>query len=545
MTSNSSYGTFSGVHRRSSSEGGQFVLQMEDMNASAPQPSRPQQQREHDDLEVSSRRGLGLDAWCLPPIPVINEAAARFAESASNLGRQIAKVVEETVAPLPPSPSFSNGSNGLNNDSERFLLDFIDSPNVAATSPRVAADAVTESNSILSNLGVEQAQAIFASTSKSMMAMGQQILSGPPAAWHGLVTRVQTTLRGSADDIGWLQKMPNALPVEDDTAGFLRALEIISHGVHILPNSVTYLLIPGLFSNHGPLYFVDTKKYFLKLGLSCHIAKIHSEAAVEKNATEIKEHILELYWGSQKKIVLLGHSKGGVDAAAACSMYWDELKDKVVGLALIQSPYGGSPVAADILREGQIADFETRRIMEMLVSKVLKGDLQALLDLTYEKRREFLAKYTYPSDLPTICFHTEASRAPGWVATMSHIAHADVVANMKLPVAFPLAAAMAICALHLEIRYGEKSDGLVTRKDAEVPGSIVVRPEKKLDHGWMVYSPVSRDPLEPDAAQMCEALVTLLLNHDKWKRPQTPVTPQAEAVVSDAQQHAETVVPPS
>jgi hypothetical protein len=124
---------------------------------------------------------------------------------------------------------------------------------------------------------------------------------------------------------------------------------------------------------------------------------------------------------------------------------------------------------------------------------------------------------------------------------MSHIAHADVVASVKLPVAIPLAAAMAICALHLEIRYGEKSDGLVTRNDAEVPGSIVVRPEKKLDHGWMVYSPVSQDPLEPNAAQMCEALVTLLLNHDKWKRPQTPITPQAEATVSDAQEHAEAV----
>jgi hypothetical protein len=47
--------------------------------------------------QVSPRRGLGLDAWCLPPIPVINEAAARFAESASNLGRQIAKVVGELM----------------------------------------------------------------------------------------------------------------------------------------------------------------------------------------------------------------------------------------------------------------------------------------------------------------------------------------------------------------------------------------------------------------------------------------------------------------
>ena len=33
----------------------------------------------------------------MPPIPVINEAAARFAESASNLGRQIAKVVGELM----------------------------------------------------------------------------------------------------------------------------------------------------------------------------------------------------------------------------------------------------------------------------------------------------------------------------------------------------------------------------------------------------------------------------------------------------------------
>lgn len=48
-------------------------------------------------MQVSPRRGLRLDAWCLPRIPVINEAAVRFAESASNLGRQIAKVVGELV----------------------------------------------------------------------------------------------------------------------------------------------------------------------------------------------------------------------------------------------------------------------------------------------------------------------------------------------------------------------------------------------------------------------------------------------------------------
>ncbi|XP_022893334.1 uncharacterized protein LOC111407871 [Olea europaea var. sylvestris] len=108
------------------------------------------------------------------------------------------------------------------------------------------------------------------------------------------------------------------------------------------------------------------------MGLACHIAKIHSEASVERNAWELKQYIEELYWGSGKRIMLLGHSKGGVDAAAALSIYSHELKDKVGGLALVQSPYGGTPVASDILREGQVADKETRKIMEFLICKLIK-----------------------------------------------------------------------------------------------------------------------------------------------------------------------------
>ena len=93
---------------------------------------------------------------------------------------------------------------------------------------------------------------------------------------------------------------------------------------------------------------------------------------MEHNALELKQYIEELYWGSGKRVMLLGHSKGGVDSAAALSIYWSELEDKVAGLALVQSPYGGSPIASDIFREGQIADKETRRIVELLVCKMIK-----------------------------------------------------------------------------------------------------------------------------------------------------------------------------
>ncbi|XP_010264385.1 PREDICTED: uncharacterized protein LOC104602397 [Nelumbo nucifera] len=345
--------------------------------------------------------------------------------------------------------------------------------------------------------------------------------------FQSLIARARRTVHGSADDIGWLQHASEMPPVEDGTQRFMELLDNIRHGVHTLPNSMIYLLVPGLFSNHGPLYFVSTKLCFSKMGLACHIAKIHSEASVEKNAREIKEYIEEIYWGSKKRVLLLGHSKGGVDAAAALSMYWSDLKDKVAGLVLAQSPYGGSPIASDIMREGQLGDYvKLRKLMEILICKVIKGDIQALEDLTYEKRKEFLKKYQLPRELSVVSFHTEAAITPGVLASLSYVAHAEVpmVAPLtlsqsaKVPVVMPLAAAMAACAQLLQVRYGEKSDGLVTCRDAEVPGSVVVRPKRKLDHAWMVYSSMKDDPCEANASQVCEALLTLLVEIGQERR---------------------------
>ncbi|KAI9118959.1 hypothetical protein K1719_009634 [Acacia pycnantha] len=354
--------------------------------------------------------------------------------------------------------------------------------------------------------------------------------------FHRLISRAWITLRGSSDDIGWLQQDPSMPPVEDGTARFLELLSDIRNGKHSLPNSFVYLLIPGLFSNHGPLYFVATKRSFSKMGLACHIAKVHSEASVEHNAWVLKLYVEELYWGSGKRVMLLGHSKGGVDAAAALSLYWSDLKDKVAGLALVQSPYGGTPVASDLLREDQIGNKETRRIMELLICKVLRGDMRALEDLTYKRRKDFIMKHKLPLEIPLISFHSEASITPGVLATMTHIAHAEVPwlplkdheaeepngnicirSRRQVPVVMPVSAAMAICALHLQLRYGEKSDGLVMCRDAEVPGSVVVRPDRKLDHAWMVYSSNKRNPGEPDASEMCEALLTLLVELGRTK----------------------------
>uniref|UniRef100_A0A6P4ANF6 uncharacterized protein LOC107422674 n=1 Tax=Ziziphus jujuba TaxID=326968 RepID=A0A6P4ANF6_ZIZJJ len=468
----------------------------------------------------------GLIPQLFTSVPSLNEAASYLAQTTSYLtGCFSDNSVERSLGDAEDSNAY---------DQEMVTLSSRQTRGSAASSSEHVSSSGTHSSGEESSCTANDSSSIQTGissvvSSETSTALVESNHAGQNgiSIFQGLIDRVRRTVRGSADDIGWLQRDSGMPQVEDGTERFMEILESIRHGVHRLPNSVVYLLVPGLFSNHGPLYFVNTKMSFSKMGLACHIAKIHSEASVEKNSREIKEYIEEIYWGSGKRVLLLGHSKGGVDAAAALSLYWSDLKDKVAGLALAQSPYGGSPIASDILREGQIGDYvNIRKLMEILISKLIKGDLQALEDLTYEKRREFLKKHPLPRELPVVSFHTEAAITSAVLATLSHVAHAElpVVAPLsdgqptKVPVVMPLGAAMAACAQLLQIRYGEKSDGLVTCRDAEVPGSIVVRPKRKLDHAWMVYSSLKDDSSEADASQVCEALLTLLVEAGQKKR---------------------------
>ena len=102
--------------------------------------------------------------------------------------------------------------------------------------------------------------------------------------------------------------------------------------------------------------------------------------------------------------------------------------------------------------------------------------MQALEDLTCERRKEFMRQHPLPQEVPIVPFHTEASITPSVLTALSHVAQLELPIaadgnSTRVPVKMPLSAAMAACSQLLVARYGEKSDGLVTRKDAEVPGS--------------------------------------------------------------------------
>ncbi|KAL6630656.1 hypothetical protein ACP70R_028507 [Stipagrostis hirtigluma subsp. patula] len=437
-------------------------------------------------------------------VPALNQAASYLAQTASYLTQCL---------PVP-------GYVGLPDEGQELVT--LPPASVASAS---AQTSYIESAGTDSSLGQADHSGSPSQENSGHMVPSRVFQNGA-SMFQGLVERARKTVRGSADDIGWLQRDQGLPTTEDGTTRFLEILDSVRKNEHKLPDSLVYLLVPGLFSNHGPLYFVKTKSYFSKMGLACHIAKNHSESSVSKNAREITEYVEEIYWGSRKRVLLLGHSKGGVDAAAALSLYWPELKDKVAGLVLAQSLYGGSPVASDILREGQLGDYvRLRKVMEILVSEVLKGDLQALEDLTYGRRKEFLRQHPLPPEVPIVSFHTEASITPSVLTALSLMSRTSsfrllpMANSTRIPVVMPLSAAMAACSQVLVARYGEKSDGLVTRKDAEVPRSVVVRPERKLDHAWMVYSSLKDEPGDQaDTSQVCEALLTLLVEVAQKRR---------------------------
>lgn len=90
------------------------------------------------------------------------------------------------------------------------------------------------------------------------------------------------------------------------------------------------------------------------------------DALVRDNAVRILAEVETLASRTGKRVVLVGHSKGGLDCAAALALFEDRLAQHVRGLVTVQSPYGGSPIAADLLAEPTLA-----KAVEVILEKLV------------------------------------------------------------------------------------------------------------------------------------------------------------------------------
>ena len=125
-----------------------------------------------------------------------------------------------------------------------------------------------------------------------------------------------------------------------------------------------YLLIAGLFTNHYPQYMEANIAHLKRLSCDVRKVRINTDASVETNAETIRKEIEHTASFEKKKMVIIGHSKGGVDAAAAIAKY--DLYEHIHAFCAIQvffalfcplvflnfilkkkAPYAGTPFSSE------------------------------------------------------------------------------------------------------------------------------------------------------------------------------------------------------
>lgn len=263
--------------------------------------------------------------------------------------------------------------------------------------------------------------------------------------------------KGDAKNIGWIQKVKPG--TTDVTDRFEKLDAAAKAGQNVLPpdaKNYVYLSVEGLFGQAVPTYFDANMDALKKAGLETGKVPVNTADGVEHNAQVVRDTVMK-YAKEGKQVVLIGHSMGGLDASAALALY-PELKDPVRALVTLQSPYGGSPMAHDFLEVPGL-----KAIGGEVLEDVFGGDVKCATDLTYAARQKFLAAHPMPAGVPTVC-----------------------MASTRLS---PLSSLFGT-AEYMKARYGLDTDGLVSPKDAFIPGSQTVTLHG-LDHADAVVDPLN------------------------------------------------------
>ncbi|MBI4248349.1 MAG: hypothetical protein HY611_02510 [Elusimicrobia bacterium] len=196
-----------------------------------------------------------------------------------------------------------------------------------------------------------------------------------------------------------------------------------------------YLLVPGHMSRFAPGYFTLPLKTLQSFGLEAKIAwEINTVGPVAANAAILKDLILS----SSKPLVIIGHSKGAVDAAAALTLF-PETQPRIRRFVSVQAPYQGSPIADLWLEVGAL------RVLAGFLAPLLGGQTQSVWDVTTRSRKEFTRAYPFP-----------AEKVPTWsVASVAD----DVFCR------FPVYRGI------IRRRTGRENDGFIVPEHAVIPGS--------------------------------------------------------------------------
>ncbi|MCE9669284.1 lipase [Myxococcus stipitatus] len=250
---------------------------------------------------------------------------------------------------------------------------------------------------------------------------------------------------------GWLQRAATGTtPGADATPRFRQLLGRVREGEPVLPAEARrhqYVLVRGMLGDELPGYLLDNVQRLERRGLDVLEAPVDTEGLLRDNVAVLREVLLDAaHFG--RSVVLVGHSKGGVESTAVLALY-PELRRVVRAVVTLQAPYGGSSIAHDLATAP-----EMRRLIDFAFPLLFHGVSRSVEELSYPQRMAFVREHPYPADIPTVSLAT-------WRLS-------------RLSTLYPL-------QRYLRERYQYASDGMVTALDAEVPGARVVRLDD-MDH---------------------------------------------------------------
>jgi pimeloyl-ACP methyl ester carboxylesterase len=216
-----------------------------------------------------------------------------------------------------------------------------------------------------------------------------------------------------------------------------------------------FVYIPGLFTQWYPGYMKEIVAAMNALSFNTFVVKINTAGSQLENAHVVADAIMNLTLSyPDRKVVILGHSKGALDAATAFVLR-PEIVPRISAFIAFQAPWGGSTIANDIL-----SAYHRRAVSTAFIEKILNGNAHSLVGCMYAERKKWIANHPFPlGAFPTISVATYET---------------SFKSLLKAPIDY------------IKLRYNELSDGCVATKDAIIPGTVLVE-LPGLDHFGPAY----------------------------------------------------------
>jgi triacylglycerol lipase len=162
-------------------------------------------------------------------------------------------------------------------------------------------------------------------------------------------------------------------------------------------------------------YFQGIDRAIQDRGHPIIIPSVHPTSSIAMRARQLKTHILrelKKLGKTDQKVIIIGHSMGGLDARYMISKLG--MEDRVAALMTVCTPHRGSPYADwCLLNLG-------KRLGGLRLMKILNLDIQALSDLTTANCSEFNEKI---ADAPGVKYFSVSGARP-WTKVPPFAMHA-------------------------------------------------------------------------------------------------------------------------